>query len=596
MAAAVNPGTAPIRGACGPAAPASDACRSATGDGWERVFVAAACLAMTLAATGYIWFYAVSIPFVDDWTHFAQMAKPEGMTASWLWSQHNEHRYPLSSIMMWYAWSWTGGDLRLGMLCGMLPLAATAWYLCWIARRRRGRSEFADAFFPLTLLHLGHAENFLWFVQSFFIWASVLALLVMGAFIDLRWTRRIAGIVAVGLCLLLLPLQGAMGLAYVPAFAFAFGLLAWRERQSAEPGSRRRALVIAAFAGLSLLLVMAYFWDFYNVAHHKPASRSLPRVVGSTFQFLAMGMGPTAERLWPASGAFTAGVFLASVAALAVAFWQTRGDERWRNVLLLVAGGAVCSLALGVAWGRQNALAGRYVVLAAPLWCWFYLAWIAPPWPALGRFVRMSLFTLMCALAMYHVSLGLELAKTRQAMAAEFYREIDAGVPISGLVQWANFWSWDEAAFRSGLEFMRETRVGKFAEIADEPLARTITLDPEPTEATGTTREGVGWPLTDQSQLRYELPAPGFVYAIRLRYNLAAAVDPVTLRVSWTRADQDDPRRAVGRREFVIKVNTGRQPKSQTIWLGEPIKDFAINVGAEPARLEIVEAMITTRP
>jgi hypothetical protein len=576
---------------------AADACCLRPDDLWERLFVAGMCLAMTLAATGYIWFYAVSIPFVDDWTHFAQMAKPEGMTASWLWSQHNEHRYPLSSIMMWYAWSWTGGDLRLGMLCGMLPLAATTWYLCWIARRRRGRAEFADAFFPLTLLHLGHAENFLWFVQSFFIWASVFALLVMGAFLDLRWTRRVVGVIAVGLCLLLLPLQGAMGVAYVPAFAFAFALLAWRERQADDPGAGRRSLLIAAFATLGLVLVAAYFWDFQNIAHHKPASRALSRVVGSTFQFLAMGMGPTAERLWPASGALTAVALLASVAALAVAFMRSCGDERLRNFLLLVAGGAVCSLALGVAWGRQNALAGRYVVLAAPLWCWFYLAWIAPPWPALGRFVRMSLFTLMCALVMYHVSMGLELAKTRQAMAAEFYREIDAGVPISGLVQWANFWCWDEAPFRSGLEFMRKGRVGRFADIADEPETRTITLDAEATEATAAEQNADGWlQFTDESQLRYELPDPGFVYAIRLRYNLAAAVDPIDLRVSWTRADEDDPRSAVDHREFVIKVNTGPQPKAQTIWIGEPIGDFAISFGPDLTRVQIVEATVSTRP
>ena len=41
-----------------------DALASCGDDAWERVFVAGMCLAMTLAATGYIWFYAVSIPFL----------------------------------------------------------------------------------------------------------------------------------------------------------------------------------------------------------------------------------------------------------------------------------------------------------------------------------------------------------------------------------------------------------------------------------------------------------------------------------------------------------------------------------------------------
>jgi hypothetical protein len=566
-------------------------------DASERLFVLGAWAAMTLIAAGFIGKFGSPIPFVDDWTHFGQMASDDGMTARWLWSQHNEHRYPLSSIMMWETWTWSGGDLRPAMLCGMLPLAAAAWWATRTARRLRGRAEFADAFFPLALLHLGHAENFLWFVQSFFVWASALAIVVICALADLGWTRRMAAIVGVGACLLLLPLQGAMGAAYLPAFACGFGLLALREARADDPRAKRRAALLVGFAVLGVLLVGAYFYDFHKVAHHQPPERTLAHLVATALQFLSTGLGPAAARLWPAVGVLTALAVAAGAAVSVGKVFSGPEDQRFRSLIMLTGLGGVLSLALGIAWGRGDALAGRYVVLAAPVWCWIYLAWINAPRPALARLVQMCLFALMCALSMYYVSMGLELGKTRQAMTNAVRDDIAAGVPLTGLAQWANYWCWDEQPFRDGLEFMRRSGVPFFAGIKDDPPMQEAALPPVPAEASEGSALADGWYALDpQRQVRFELDQPRFAYAVRLRYRLAAEVDPIRLIVSWRRDGVDDPRQAIGSREYVIKVANGPPLKTQTIWIGEPIRDVALSLAADAARVQPVEVTLLTRP
>src|SRR5262245_3382914 len=128
--------------------------RSTPSDFYERMFVAAVLAAMTAVALGFILRYGNTVPFVDDWAMLNEFGKGPGLSAEFLWSQQNEHRYPVSRLMMWSTWTAADGDLRPSMICGLLPLVGVTWVVVRTARRLRGRAEYTDAFLPLVLLHL----------------------------------------------------------------------------------------------------------------------------------------------------------------------------------------------------------------------------------------------------------------------------------------------------------------------------------------------------------------------------------------------------------------------------------------------------------
>ena len=92
-----------------------------------------------------------------------------------------------------------------------------AFAMIWIAKRLRGRMSYADAFFPLALLHPGHCPCLLWSTPVEFppVLAGTLLLIIVWGDAQLRLGTAILA----GICLVLLPLCGGPGLALVPALA-----------------------------------------------------------------------------------------------------------------------------------------------------------------------------------------------------------------------------------------------------------------------------------------------------------------------------------------------------------------------------------------
>jgi hypothetical protein len=130
---------------------------------------------MLVAALLFVRTYGSNVPSWDDWDMVPTLTGQQPITASWLWSQHNEHRVPLPRLVLLGLHRITGINFRTPMFFSVFALSVLAFAMIWIAKCLRGWISISDAFFPLVLLHWGAAPNFLWGWQLQFVSSTVLA-------------------------------------------------------------------------------------------------------------------------------------------------------------------------------------------------------------------------------------------------------------------------------------------------------------------------------------------------------------------------------------------------------------------------------------
>jgi hypothetical protein len=330
---------------------------------------------------GFIAHFARNVPFSDDWDVLPWVSGERSVDASWLWAPYHEHRIPLPKLLWVVLARLTWYDVRAGMYLTGLLLGGLSAALIVAARRLRGKTVLADAFFPLALLHWGQHQNLLWDFGLQFTCSTVFAVALLIALASVRGIpSRRQGII-VGLCLLGLPLCGANGLLLVPlpaVWLMGAGLARWR---SGLPGARRDGAVWLGLAGSALGLVAVSLLGKTGVGSH-PASPGIAATVRTAFEFMVMSLGPAGEWGRPASALVL--LLLLAGCALAVATTLRRSDERWRASGLLCYLAAFLGLGLAIGWGRAGfggvtAMAGtRFVTLAVPLLCWCYFAALLP--------------------------------------------------------------------------------------------------------------------------------------------------------------------------------------------------------------------------
>ena len=231
-----------------PAAPAtSGAVRSL-----RRALVAVWAV-LAAGAFAFVTTLGTNAPYADEW-EFVPALMGDEPALPWLWQQHNEHRLPLPRAVYLALFKLTA-DFRAGMLLQVAMLSALALFLMRLADRLRGRPHWADAFFPVSLLHVGHWENFVMGYQICFVLFAVLATGL--AVVALRTTRANAfrsGATA-GVLLMLLVLTGGSGLVVVPPVAAWLVFVAasvWRG------GQKSRAALLLLLAVLPLAYLGVY--------------------------------------------------------------------------------------------------------------------------------------------------------------------------------------------------------------------------------------------------------------------------------------------------------------------------------------------------
>lgn len=503
---------------------------------------------MLISALAFIWLFGNNIPCLEDWGVVLALSNsphmPWYVVPIWLWVQNNEHRMPLPWLVHLLLFKFTGLDFRAGMFFNAIALSILALLMIRVARTLRGRTSFADAFFPLVLLNYGYFEYFTLSPTL----SSVVTIMLAGVMLtillraDSPLTPRRA--LVVGLCLFGLPLCGGMGLLLMPALAVWVGYVALRPYPPAQPQDRRTRRRLLGFLGATVCLTGLYFVG-YQRPGNIPPNPGLGATLIACTEFSSMAFAISGIAHWPYLGLIVLSLFLLSVAAL-VLTWYRRPENRCRTLGLLFFLGALGSLILGLGWGRAGYGAGagfalRYPVLASPILCGVYLAWVLVKSRPISSLVQFGLLLLACLTLPVNTMVGLSLAASRRQLGMEFERDARSGLPPSTLAERHAYWLFpDEHWLAVGLDLLRQARLEPYRSLPNEPILRDVAMPPVPISLYQVVRKGEAWEaLGDDPSMVFALREPQFVSKIRLKcsYENLTQAD---VQVFWRKADQND--------------------------------------------------------
>lgn len=496
---------------------------------------------MLVAALAFVWQYGSNVPSWDGWDMVPTLTGEQPVTATWLWSQHNEHRVPLPRVILLGLHRITGINFLTPMVFNVIVLGALSFSMIVVAARLRGEISYTDAFFPLLFLHWGHAANLLWgwqvqFISSVGLAVGVLLLIVQSGGRWKHWTTVLTGV-----CLLLLPLCGANGLVLVPALALWLGYSAVSFWRSGDLHARRYAACTMGLASLALLLVGVYLIGYENVPYH-PTSSGLLGTVSASAKVLTIGFGTTLRDIWPFSGL---GVFILLLASSAVLVlkWRSQPQERHRAAGLLCFLGGMASLALAIGMGR-NGFETRYVTLAAPVWCCVYFIWSIYSPPRVNLFGRMLLLIIACLTSSPNAHFGIEYARDLRHQLGSFERDMEAGVPSPRLIN--RYWPYlhiNQDVLTDYLPMLQRAGVGKFKFLKNDLPIVQVSLPLEPTALNHVTwKDGIAHGTGKKDPyLVFALPENMNVYGIRLKYSYSNRDGTGPCRfVYWKKGDEQD--------------------------------------------------------
>jgi hypothetical protein len=427
---------------------------------------------LTASAFNYVWKYGVNCPIWDEWSMTPALTGQTPLLP-WLWAQHNEHRLPVPKLIFYAVTRASGYDFRTGMYLNVAALSLLSLLLMATARKLRGGSSVADVFFPLALLHWGHYENYLMAYQAAFVCPVALAGVVL-AVIAASGPRTLSASLAVGLCLLLLPLCGAVGLTLLPALALWAGCTAVCRWRQATVRDKVGLAGLAALAAGAVLL-----GGFYLQGCRRPdgmeATPNLGAVLGTSVNCLAVGLGPGTIPGWPAATAVMLGLLLLGGALLLRTLLQRQDSLRAVGLSLFLA--ATAMLVLGIGWGRaalgtQAGHAPRYALLVTPLLCAIFFACQLYAGRLGRRAAPMGLCLLMGVCFLFNAQDGREFGYWRRHFILEFERDLRAGVPARELAERHAAFLCPGSVGRRGLEgwlrTLHDARIGVFQRLRDD--------------------------------------------------------------------------------------------------------------------------------
>jgi hypothetical protein len=551
--------------------------------------------------------FVPNMPLLDEWYLLPVLMGDAPPTPGWAWSQYGEHRAPLARLLDWGLTRMTGPDFRAGIWASVLILGALTLILVRTARQVRGWTSYADAFFPLAVLPYSQSEIFM---QSFVALAFSTSTLLAGAVLCLSvgcptqvLSFRQARLV--GLCLLVLPLTGTQGMVLVPALALWLGCR-WAGSYLPLGFFRTESLVLFGLLTAVCLLVPLYYFSL-DLTFVAPPS-TLRRFGRGALQFLSMSLSSAAADLWPLIG--YAILFLGLLATLLlIQTWYQQPGQRWRLFGIVCFLAAMGSLALAVAWGRADFYDGkgcfeqRYAVLAAPLLCGLYLIGCLHPGTG-GRLLQMSLFTLVCALFLFHFQRGLQCWSGVHAETEAFESDLRAGVPTPILAEHytADFLnpSWDEAELpaseeivMTGLRRLRQAGIGVCRALQEVPPFQEIDCPVASIIPYTIQRHNslISWE-NDGPRLVFPLPRPRQVYALRLKYSQASrhkGPRPITLQVYWKPIHGQ---KVQAEQTTDIMLSSGSGARTVTVWINALIARLGVRPLTKPGSIHIEECVL----
>lgn len=396
--------------------PATSQPAGAAADRRTRLVLLGTWAALTLAAFAYVVSAGTNLPWGDEWDAVPVLTG-HAPVRPWLYAADAGYRAPLSRALFYTLYQ-PGHDFRSGMASQVAILSVLSLGLIHFAARLRGRPHWADAFFPISLLHTGHWANLLAGSQVGF--AVFLALVVGLGVVALRTTRQNAfrsgvmgGVLAAVLCLcgpfgLVLALAATAWLAYLVA-------VVWRT------GPGWRSVVLATLALVPWACSAVGLIDGRTLPTSGVPD---PRVAVAA---LAMAFGPGLGGIGWAVGA---GIVLLLGVTLRVLPWDADGRVSSLGLITLAAGLLLLTVLPGL--GGGNGPLSRYAFLTWPLLGGVFLIWARRgEWG--GKWVPV----LLCATAGLgfpgNTGVGIVEGSKLHSELVEIQAEITLGVPAEAI-------------------------------------------------------------------------------------------------------------------------------------------------------------------
>jgi hypothetical protein len=430
----------------------------------------------------------------------------------------------------------------------------------------------------------------LWGWQLQFVSSTVLAGIVLLIIVQSGSQFRLGPAVIAGICILLLPLCGANGLALVPGLALwtmCWAVLRWRSR---ERHARRDGILMLVLALSALLLTGLYLVGYEKVPNY-PTYSSRRAIAKTAIEFLTAGFGP-ATTLFPtlsSAGAFC--LLLLSTAALVVV-WIRKPQKSQSALGLFFFLGAMVSLALSLGLGVRNGSEMRFVTLAAPVWCCVYFVWSVCHMPRISPFAHMFLLVVGCLTLWPNAQFGIAYARNLRHQLGSFEQDMEARIPSCLLISrhWPKgYLHMNQDILTDYLPMLQRAGVGKFRLLQENPPMREVLVPLQPVILNEVTWQqgmahGVG---KKDPYLVFALPENRYVYGLRLKYSYSNQENTAPCRfVYWKRGDQNDftedqqshscptGDRANWSRGTWIRAMASES--SMTVWICDAIKEIKI--------------------
>jgi len=443
--------------------------------------------ALSLSLIWYVLEFGHNQPWADEWEFVPTLTGNEPVGPFFL-HPHNEHRLPLPRLIYIGLWG-LAHDFRAGMILQVSLLSGMAYRGMRLAAWLRGAPHWADAFFPVGVLHFGHCENLLMGYQLCFVLASALVGCVLELALRLTPANAARTAALAALAALALALSGGFGIVFaapILSWAMALARADWRsgrprddEFPTRRPGDSPTTLshvatswtlvatggrTIAILLGVATVSYCGYYFATYErpPAHPPFELKNWDASLQVAGEFLGIAFGIGIGPLWLVALA----LILAALAWVTIARYRLPDYHlRSLGMAAVCAGVILLSLTVGAGrggFGAQMGLWPRYTVLAWPLLAAIALTAIASR-GAISRLLPPILLVAAVVAFQPNSLYGLRYAELHDAWLSDIERQLREGEPVEAVVDRSLAGSGQAARALRGMPMLRGARIGPFA-------------------------------------------------------------------------------------------------------------------------------------
>lgn len=498
---------------------------------------------------------------------------------AWVNERLNGHFLPVPKILGRIFWILCDGPNQIDKYFGCVLLIMSSILLTETARTIRGRIEFSDAIIPVAVFNAFGVHEYLRYYLSDWIFLFFFLSSYLIWFCSQEKCRLRSAIFA-AVAIILLPIQGGMGLAISPLFLACIGvkILSLQTHGNRTSTNTRLILISALLLSTSITLwngIQSISSETKAVVESRDDSLTSKGI--ASIKAASTSLGYVGARAWPISGIL---VVAFSLAAFTFCVTQFKA-KKWRSQKICIAlcaiGTWLVPIAIGLSRGESHAFANRFWMPTSLILICGYLAFCGRRYQLATRVVRYSLFFITTFFGAFHLSLGLEMSKRHRTETEKVLQDIENHLPIKAIAaRNVDYWCYSEESFESGIRDLRDLGVEPFKAISADPSL--IELDIPIAESSKGIFEASQTSSSGLSEIKNARAIQiYFTVKTKLRDNnnfiTLLASEPKTL-------SRIDP--------FKIAIpSTGPNKRRRTIWLDGETVYLPILVSADPALINI---------